>query len=106
MIGVPNVLTMLTIEQEKNDFDLSSLHGIVTMGSPLERAACIQYQKVLTPRIFNGYGTTESFWNTFLRPGDLPAMAGTAGSSWDHRRQWSWNRQRMRWYREQSDRRT
>ena len=81
MIGVPNVLTMLTIEQEKNDFDLSSLHGIVTMGSPLERAACIQYQKVLTPRIFNGYGTTESFWNTFLRPGDLPAMAGTAGSS-------------------------
>ena len=79
--GVPNVLALLTIEQEKNGYDLSSLRGIVTMGSPLERAACIQYQKILTPNIFNGYGTTESFWNTFLRPHDLPAMAGTAGSS-------------------------
>ena len=79
--GVPNVLTLLTLEQEKNGYDLSSLRGIVTMGSPLERAACIEYQKVLTPNIFNGYGTTESFWNTFLRPYDLPAMAGTAGSS-------------------------
>ena len=79
--GVPNVLALLTLEQEKNGYDLSSLRGIVTMGAPLERAACIQYQKALTPNIFNGYGTTESFWNTFLRPYDLPAMAGTAGSS-------------------------
>ena len=81
IIGVPNVLAMLAFEQERNGYDLSSLRGIVTMGSPLERAACIRYQKVLTPNIFNGYGTTETFWNTFLRPSDLPAMAGTAGSS-------------------------
>lgn len=81
IIGVPAVLERLTEEQEKNGRDLSSLHGIVTMGSPLERAACIRYQKVLTPRIFNGYGTTETFWNTFLRPTDLPEMAGTAGRS-------------------------
>ena len=51
------------------------------MGSPLERSACIRYQKVLTPNIFNGYGTTETFWNTFLRPFDLPDNAGTAGAS-------------------------
>jgi acyl-CoA synthetase (AMP-forming)/AMP-acid ligase II len=81
IIGVPNVLARLTEAQEKNGFDLSALRGIVTMGSPLERAACIQYQKVLTPKIFNGYGTTETFWNTFLRPSDLPAMAGSAGRS-------------------------
>jgi acyl-CoA synthetase (AMP-forming)/AMP-acid ligase II len=49
------------------------------MGAPLEREACLLYQEVLTPRIFNGYGTTESFWNTFLRPADLPAHAGSAG---------------------------
>ena len=49
------------------------------MGAPLEREACLVYQEVLTPRIFNGYGTTESFWNTFLRPADLPAHAGSAG---------------------------
>ena len=81
VIGVPNVLELLVEEQERKGYDLSSLKGIVTMGSPLERAACIRYQRVLTPNIFNGYGTTETFWNTFLRPTDLPAMAGTAGSA-------------------------
>lgn len=81
IIGVPNVLEKLTEAQERDGRDLSTLHGIVTMGSPLERAACIKYQRVLTPKIFNGYGTTESFWNTFLRPSDLPAGAGTAGTS-------------------------
>jgi acyl-CoA synthetase (AMP-forming)/AMP-acid ligase II len=51
------------------------------MGSPLEKEACIRFQNVLTPNIFNGYGTTETFWNTFLRPYDLPDMAGSAGRS-------------------------
>ena len=81
LVGVPTVLGGLADEQERNPHDLSSLKGIVTMGSPLEKAACIRYQKVLTPNIFNGYGTTETFWNTFLRPFDLPEGAGTAGAS-------------------------
>lgn len=79
--GVPSVLTLLASRQEKHPKDISSLKGIVTMGSPLEKEACIRFQKVLTPNIFNGYGTTESFWNTFLRPFDLPEMSGTAGRS-------------------------
>ncbi len=49
------------------------------MGAPLDREACLRYQELLTPRIFNGYGTTEAFWNTFLRPTDLPEHAGSAG---------------------------
>ncbi len=81
IVGVPTVLEALADEQERKGLDLTSLHGIVTMGSPLEREACIRYQHVLTPNIFNGYGTTETFWNTFLRPFDLPANAGTAGAS-------------------------
>ena len=81
IIGVPTVLERLADEQEKNAFALGTLRGIVTMGSPLERSACMRYQKVLTPNIFNGYGTTETFWNTFLRPFDLPENAGTAGAS-------------------------
>ena len=81
LVGVPTVLGGLADEQERNPHDLSTLKGIVTMGSPLEKAACIRYQKVLTPNIFNGYGTTETFWNTFLRPLDLPEGAGTAGAS-------------------------
>ena len=79
LIGVPNVLELLAEEQQKHPRDLHSLHGIVTMGSPLDRADCIRYQQILTPKIFNGYGTTETFWNTFLRPDDLPQMAGSAG---------------------------
>ncbi|HCC87592.1 MAG TPA: AMP-dependent synthetase [Prevotella sp.] len=81
VIGVPTVLEELADAQEKNDYDLSSLSGIITMGSPLERSACLRYQKVLTPNIYNGYGTTETLWNTFLRPFDLPEYAGTAGAS-------------------------
>ena len=81
LIGVPAVLTSLATRQEKHPVDLSKIKGIITMGSPLEKAQCIRFQETLTPNIFNGYGTTESFWNTFLRPYDLPDMSGTAGRS-------------------------
>ena len=79
LIGAPTNLVMLADAQEKRPRDLSSLRGIVTMGAPLARQACLRFQRVLTPRIFNGYGTTEAFWNTFLRPADLPEHAGSAG---------------------------
>jgi acyl-CoA synthetase (AMP-forming)/AMP-acid ligase II len=79
LVGAPTNLAMLTAEQSRNPRDLSSLNGIVTMGAPLDREACLRYQETLTPRIFNGYGTTEAFWNTFLRPSDLPEHAGSAG---------------------------
>ena len=74
-------MKMLVRAQGRFQADLSSVRGIVTMGSPFERADCIKVQETLTPNIFNGYGTTETFWNTFLRPYDLPEMSGTAGSS-------------------------
>jgi acyl-CoA synthetase (AMP-forming)/AMP-acid ligase II len=79
LIGAPTNLVMLADAQEARARNLSSLRGIVTMGAPLERQACLRFQQVLTPRIFNGYGTTEAFWNTFLRPADLPSHAGSAG---------------------------
>ncbi len=79
LVGVPSVLALLSRAQTRQKADLSSLKGIVTMGSPLDKAACIHFQETLTPNIYNGYGTTETFWNTFLRPYDLPEMAGSAG---------------------------
>lgn len=79
LIGAPTNLAMLTAEQSARPRDLSTLNGIVTMGAPLDREACLRYQESLTTRIFNGYGTTEAFWNTFLRPSDLPEHAGSAG---------------------------
>ena len=81
LIGVPSALRQLALRQEKHPADLGKLRGIVTMGSPLEKADCLRFQRLLTRRIFNGYGTTETFWNSFLRPSDLPERAGTAGRS-------------------------
>lgn len=81
LIGVPTIIAMLARTQERTPADLSALRGIVTMGAPFEKAACEKYMRLLTPNIFNGYGTTETFWNTFLRPFDLPARAGSAGRS-------------------------
>lgn len=79
LIGAPPNLVQLANAQEAKPRDLSSLHGIVTMGAPLDRAAALRYQELLSPRIFNGYGTTETFWNTFLRPEDFPDGAGSTG---------------------------
>lgn len=79
LIGVPTVLNMVTRLQETSPADMSSLRGIVLMGSPLDAEPCQRFMKVLTPHINNGYGTTETFWNTFLRPYDLPEHAGSAG---------------------------
>lgn len=80
-VGVPAILSLMAKVQSSLKADLSGLKAIVTMGSPLEKEACIYFQQMLTPNICNGYGTTETFANTFLRPFDLPEMAGAAGRS-------------------------
>jgi acyl-CoA synthetase (AMP-forming)/AMP-acid ligase II len=79
LIGAPTNLERLADSQEANPRSIQSLKGIVTMGAPFERAAALRYQRILTPRIANGYGTTEAFWNTFLRPEELTTAAGAAG---------------------------
>ena len=79
LIGAPTNLKLLADEQARRPRELATLRGIVTMGAPLEREACLRYQELLSARIFNGYGTSEAFWNTFLRPADLPEHAGSAG---------------------------
>lgn len=81
LTGSPASLEMLARSQAKSSYDLSGLKGLVTMGAPLEKAACEKYMEILTPNILNGYGTTESFWNSFLRPYDLPDNAGSVGGS-------------------------
>lgn len=81
LTGSPSSLEMLARTQERDPQDLSSLKGLVTMGAPLEKAACERFLEILTPNIFNGYGTTETFWNSFLRPYDLPDYAGAVGGS-------------------------
>lgn len=79
VIGAPTNLERLADVQEASPRDLSSLTGIVTMGAPFEKQAALRYQRVLTPNISNGYGTTETFWNTFLPGAELTTFAGSAG---------------------------
>lgn len=81
LTGAPASLEMLARIQEKTPFDLSKIRGMVTMGAPLEKAACRRFMEVLSPHIINGYGTTETYWNSVLRPYDLPDNAGSIGVS-------------------------
>lgn len=79
IVGVPTMYKVMLEEQHKHPRDLSSLKALVSMGSPLDRSLCVEMQKVFTPNVYNGYGTSETFWNTLLTPEELPRMAGTAG---------------------------
>ena len=79
LIGAPTSYEVLTRAQERARADLRTLRGAIAMGAPLSRDACARFANALTPNLFNGYGTTETFWNTLLRPFDLPEHAGAAG---------------------------
>jgi acyl-coenzyme A synthetase/AMP-(fatty) acid ligase len=81
LMGAPSMLKLIYNSFQKSTYDLSKLRGIVSMGAPLDKEDCLKYQRELTQNIYNGYGTSETFWNAFLRPYDLPDMAGTAGRS-------------------------
>lgn len=81
LTGSPPNLAYLSRAQEKSRRNLASLKGLVTMGAPLSKSDCMRYMSTLTPNIFNCYGTTETFWNSFLRPYNLPEGAGSVGLS-------------------------
>jgi acyl-coenzyme A synthetase/AMP-(fatty) acid ligase len=78
-VGVPSMYKLLIEEQKKFSYNIKSLRGALSMGAPLDRSLCIEMKEILTPNIFNAYGTSETFLNTLLIPEDLPEKAGTAG---------------------------
>lgn len=79
LIGAPANARIISKQQKLNKKNLSSLKGLVTMGSALSRQDCLFCSENITRNIFNGYGTTESFWNTILFPGDIEKHAGSSG---------------------------
>lgn len=79
LIGAPANAKIISKQQKLNKNNLSSLKGLVTMGSALSRQDCLFCSENITHNIFNGYGTTESFWNTILFPGDIQEHAGSSG---------------------------
>lgn len=66
--GVPSIFTLLARAQKSEPVDLHSLKGLCSMGSPFPRACLLEYRGLFTRNILNGYGTTETFVNTYMRP--------------------------------------
>lgn len=66
--GVPSIFKLLARAQKASPVDLSSLRGLCSMGSPFSKAELLEYRGLFSPNILNGYGTTETFVNTYMRP--------------------------------------
>lgn len=79
--GVPSIFALLARAQKSIHADLSSLRGLCSMGSPFSRASLEEYRKLFTPNILNGYGTTETFVNTYMRPWSPLEKCSATGQS-------------------------
>lgn len=66
--GVPSIFQLLARAQKASPVDLSNLRGLCSMGSPFSKSELLEYRGLFTPNILNGYGTTETFVNTYMRP--------------------------------------
>ena len=81
LTAVPSIFLLLSEILARKDAHPLGLEALLSMGSPLEREACIYIQKYLCKNIYNGYGTTESLWNLVLKPYVLPDRAGYTGKA-------------------------
>jgi long-chain acyl-CoA synthetase len=83
MVSAPTVYERMCVLQEKEPRDITTLRrgALTSMGAPLEKEACLKMMELLSPNVFNGYGTADGHWVTMLRPSDLPGKAGTIGLS-------------------------
>lgn len=79
IVGVPTVAQRMAELDDINERDLSSLECLMCMGSPLSKQLAETLLEVITPNVYNGYGTTETLLDSVLQPEDLPEKAGTAG---------------------------
>jgi len=79
MVSAPVIYQRMCQAQRAKPRNVSSLQCTASMGSPLDKATCLEFMEVLCPNIYNGYGTGDQFWATMLKPWDLPERAGTAG---------------------------
>lgn len=79
--GVPSIYALLARAQKSSPVDLSSLRGLCSMGSPFSSQEVLEYRELFTPNILNGYGTTETFVNTFMRPWSPLEKCSATGQS-------------------------
>jgi long-chain acyl-CoA synthetase len=79
LVGVPSVIQRIASLGCVEQFDFQSLECLFCMGSPLSEDLAKRMMRNLTPRVYNGYGTTETLLDSILRPPSIPDEAGTVG---------------------------
>ncbi len=79
--GVPSIFMLLARAQKASPVNLSALRGLCSMGSPFSKAELLEYRGLFTPNILNGYGTTETFVNTYMRPYSPIEKCSSTGQS-------------------------
>jgi acyl-coenzyme A synthetase/AMP-(fatty) acid ligase len=77
LIGVPAVLGNLATRQEKHPEDLSTLKGIVTMGSPWRKG--LHPVRTCSRPIFSKATAPRDLLEQLFKAHDLPRMAGNGG---------------------------
>lgn len=81
VIGVPSIFRLLARQKKETAMDLPKLKGLCSMGSPFSKFEIEEYRKLFTPNILNGYGTTETCVNTYMRPSSPLEKCSTTGQA-------------------------
>ncbi|MET8427124.1 acyl-CoA synthetase [Nocardia sp. NPDC004860] len=81
LVAVPTMLhRMVELDKEiRQQYDTSSLTGIVLAGSALSPELSVRTAEVFGPVLYNLYGSTECAIASVARPEDLALAPGTAG---------------------------
>lgn len=79
--GMPSDFNALSQAQKAENRNLAALKRIISIGSALSNTEYINLQKTLCDKIYNGYGTTETFWNTLLTPEKAMFYPGSIGEA-------------------------
>ncbi len=77
--GSPPALRILAMKQEREGRNLASVKRVISVGSILSGEESLRIRRSISPRVYNGYGTTETFINTILTPFEQQFHSGTVG---------------------------
>ena len=81
VVGMPFILELLANAQQREHRNLHSVRGVISMGSPLSREEYLNLYQMLSHRIYNAYGTTETFCNAAFCSEDGLYESGYVGKS-------------------------
>jgi acyl-CoA synthetase (AMP-forming)/AMP-acid ligase II len=77
----PTMLQRLVDSQERNPRDISSLRALILSAAPCPYALKVRADAVLGQVLWEAYGSTETVFNTVLRPEDQLRKPGSCGTA-------------------------